>query len=353
MRRPVIEPGIYFGMPEDVYHAADGLSNSGMKHLHVSPLNYWHHNLNPDFEGREETAALRFGKAAHCLGLEPDRFNERFARKLTPEERPGALVTTEDMKAFLSSHGLTKSGKKQDLVDRIRSNGLNAVIWDEEVVKHAELHAGKTFLGEEEASLIHKAAAVLAADPFARILLTDGIPEVSFFVRDPATGVMLKARMDYVKPTATVDLKTFSNSRGKPTDKVVFDAICYEGYYVQCVFYHQVRELARKQLAAGEIQTHGMVSEEWLKGFVENYRHAFGFVFIESDEPFDLRIVQLSPSEALRGDRNVYWNVAAISIEDKIQLYAECLKKYGDDPWRDPAKPYVLQDTDLPTLMFA
>lgn len=114
-----------------------------------------------------------------------------------------------------------------------------------------------------------------------------------------------------------------------------------------------MRELARKLLAAGEIQTHGMVSEEWLKGFVENYRHAFGFVFIESDEPFDLRIVQLSPSEALRAERNVYWNVAALSIEDKIQLYAECLKKYGDDPWRDPAKPYVLQDTDLPTLMFA
>ena len=353
MRR-VVEPGIYFGMEEDTYHSAEGLSNSGMKHLHVSPLNYWHHHLNPDFAGREETAALRFGKAAHCLGLEPERFHERYALKLTLEERPGALVTADDMKAFLTSHGLPKSAKKkQDLVDRIVASGLPVVFWDEEVAKHAALHTGKTLLDAEESQLVQRAAAVLAADPFAKVLLTGGAPEVSFFVRDPETGVMLKARMDYVKPTATVDLKTFSNSRGKPTDKVVFDSILYESYYIQCVFYHQIRDLARQQYAAGEIQAHGLVSEAWLKGFVENDRHAFGFVFIESDDPFDLRIVQLTQAEALGGQRNVYWNAAALQIEDKIQLYAECLKKYGDQPWREPRPPHVLQDTDLPQLMFA
>lgn len=351
--RPQIEPGIYFGMDEDLYHAADGLSNSGMKHLHVSPLNYWHHNLNPDFEGRDETAALRFGKAAHCLAMESDRFNERFAAKLTPEDRPGALVTTDHMKAFLSSHGLTKTGKKQDLVARIRASGEPAVIWDEELAAYEELHAGKTFLNAEEMRLTKGAAAVLADDPFARILLADGVPEVSFFVRDPATGVMLKARMDWVKPAATVDLKTFSNSRGKPTDKVVFDAIHYEGYYVQCVFYHQVRELARQQLASGEIRTHGNVPEAWLKGFLECDRHVFGFVFIESSEPFDLRIVQLTQTETLGGQRNVYWNAAALFIEDKVQLYSECRERFGTEPWREPAHPRVLQDTDLPNLMFA
>ena len=45
--RPIIEPGIYFDLPDHLYHAAEGLSCSGIKHLTVSRLNYWHKNLDP------------------------------------------------------------------------------------------------------------------------------------------------------------------------------------------------------------------------------------------------------------------------------------------------------------------
>lgn len=352
--RPVIEPGIYFDLPEQAYHAAEALSCSGIKHLLVSKLNYWHMNLDPEREPEDDKGARRFGKAVHALALEPERFQRAFALKLSPEDHPGALVTTDDMKAFLETNGLPKSAKKKsDLADRIVASGLDALIWDHELAKHALRHEGKTFLGQEESKKIERAAAVMAADPYVKTALSGGMPEVSIFVRDPETGVILKARMDYMRPRSTVDVKTFSNSRGKPVEKAIFEAIYYEGYHLQCVFYNQVRELARQQLAVGELQTFGDVSEHWLKEFSETEDHGFVLVFIESSAPFDLRMVLLKAAEAKGADLNVYWSSAHMKISDAKQLYAECLEKYGNGEWRDPAIPHQLEDTNLPMLMFS
>lgn len=152
---PAVEPGIYFDMDEEAYHAADGLSCSGIKHLTVSPLHYWHRNLNPDREPDDDTGARRFGKAVHARALEPGRFARDFVMKLFPEDHPGALVTADDMKAFLEANGLPKSAKKKsDLVDRIVASGLPALVWDLEVERHAAAHAGKTFLGTEESNCL-------------------------------------------------------------------------------------------------------------------------------------------------------------------------------------------------------
>jgi len=341
-------------MPEDEYHAAAGLSCSGMKQLSVSPLNYWHQNLNPEFVQPEETYPQRIGKALHARLLEGDTFADRYAAAATPDDFPGCLVTVDDMKAWLAENGLPVSAKrKQELIDRIAAVEGHPPVWDLELWGLAEVNAGKVLLKKPEMALLEKAARVVAADPFATAALSGGVAEVSFFVNDPESGVLLKARMDYVKPNATIDLKTFSNSRGKPTDKAVFDAIFYESYYLQCVVYQRIRELGRQQLVAGEIAVHGAVSEEWLKGFTAEDSPGFGFVFVESDEPFDMRITQLVRSEAPGAGANVYWSAAEMKMTDLTQIYVECVEKYGNDPWREPCRPRVLADTDMPQLMFA
>ena len=164
---------------------------------------------------------------------------------------------------------------------------------------------------------------------------------------------MLKARMDYVRPRSTVDVKTFSNSRGKPVDKAIFEAIFYEDYHLQCVFYNQVRELARRKLSAGEIAIDGEAPAEWLSDFTATEDHGFVLVFIESAEPFDLRVVLLKAAESKGADLNVYWTSPEMRIEDQKRRYARCLEKYGDSPWRDTPPPHQLEDTDLPMLMFS
>src|SRR4051794_15564669 len=120
MHQEDIAPGIYFDLPEDAYHSARGLSCSGMKHLTVSDLNYWHRNLSPLAEPDEDNAARRFGKAVHCYALERQRFDQAFATKLSEDDYPDALVTADDLKRFLEQNGLPKSGKKkQELIDRV------------------------------------------------------------------------------------------------------------------------------------------------------------------------------------------------------------------------------------------
>ena len=48
---PFPAPGIYFGMPEDVYHAIHAVSASGLKKLATSNMDYWACSpLNPDKE---------------------------------------------------------------------------------------------------------------------------------------------------------------------------------------------------------------------------------------------------------------------------------------------------------------
>lgn len=350
-----MEEGIYFGLPEDAYFAAEGLSCSGMKRLAVSPLNYWHHNVNPDRVPEEDTSFQRIGKAVHCRLLEPDAFADRYVRALSPEDFPGCLVTVDDLKEWLTGQGLAVSAKKkQDLIERVMASGLPVPpIWDVISEGAKEETAGMVVLKRADYDLVERLGAVVEADAFAKTTLSGGIPEVSFFVRHPETGVLLKARMDYVKPGATIDIKTFSNMRCKPTEKVVFDSIYYENYHLQYVVYQTVREIARQRLAAGEIRTYGDVSETWLKGFAENDNHGFGFVFIESDEPFDLRIVELRRAEARGGEANVYWHAGANQMQAMMELYAECFAKYGTEPWRESKPPHVLNDTDIPQLMFA
>lgn len=258
------------------------------------------------------------------------------------------------MKAWLETNGLPKTAKrKQDLVDRIKDSGLPAVIWDELVVEYEAKHEGKAFLSAEEYAEIEQLASVLKADDTASALLTKGIAEVSFFVTDPETGVLLKARMDYVKPGLTVDLKTFSVSRSKPIAKVINDAIYYEGYYQQAVFYQKVRELARQQLASGEIQTHGEVPKAWLKAFLETEATGFLLLFIESEAPFHLDKVLLHPSAVPGADQNVYWTDAELRIEEMTRRYTECRAKWGESEWREAVPYRTLEDTDIPQLMFS
>lgn len=345
-----VEPGIYFNMPEAEYFAAEGLSASGMKHLAVSPLNYWHRHLNADYQPPESTVEQRFGKAAHCMALEPERFDAAFATKLEPEE--GVLVTMDDLKTFCEQNGLKKTAKKkQELIDRIMDSGLPARIWDFELANYMEENAGKTFLTEDETKRVRGAAATILNDRAACQVLR-GVPEVSFFARDPRTGVMLKARMDLMAPDSTKDLKTFSNSRNKPVQKVVFDTIYYESYYLQCVHYQRVRELVRAALNKGEAIVSGPVAPEWLELFKVTEPDSFDFVFIESCEPHHVMVVQLVASEFEHGEKNVYWLDAENQIERMTRLYADCIRQFGDRPWRELTEPHLLQDTDMPQLMF-
>ena len=82
----VFEPGFYDGVPNRAYHAALGVSKSGLDCIEQSPRHYWDAYLNPDKPQRESTDAFDTGSALHTLVLEPELFDGQFV--CMPDDAP-------------------------------------------------------------------------------------------------------------------------------------------------------------------------------------------------------------------------------------------------------------------------
>lgn len=354
-------PGVYAGMSESEYHSAQALSASGMKSLAISPLHFYHRHIARS--SNEDTAAMRLGRLVHCRLLEAHRFSGVYAPAFTPGEE-AVLDTMDDMRKWLADRGLSCSARrKSELIERIVMIDPGVKILELQEKKHQEAHAGKELLSRGDLDMVEGIAAAVAADPAATSLLQGGVAELSFFIREPATGVMLKARMDLVRPDTIVDIKTFSNSLGKPIDQAVATAIYYQHYNRQAVFYRMIRRLAQQQYTRSEIGLHGENVELWRSCFLGDEEHLpsimnspvlfpFTFLFIESAPPFSLRIIRLRPI-GLGGVENLYWSDATRQISEAIELYADCLRTFGESPWRSLQEPHTLEDTDLPGMIYS
>lgn len=352
-----MDEGIYFGLPAEAYHAAPGLSHSGMRDLAVSPLHYWHRHLSPSRRPHPPTPAQRLGSAVHCRVLEPDEFTRRYARDLSREDYPSALVTVDDLKAWLAAAGLpTGHKRKQDLIDRVgaaSNDGVGtAVVWDVVAARHEAEAAGKEMLDAGDWDAVASAAAAVAASPATAGLFAGGSPEVSVFARDETSGVLLKARIDYLSAGLLIDLKTFGNFRAKPVSVAVNEAMYHEGYYRQGVYYHDVLDLARCKLRAGLLATHGVAPAELLAWLRAEGAATAAFVFVESCMPHGMDVVALSREGAARAGNELYWSVARRRQRELIDLHAACVRRYGDAPWRQEFEARTLEDADMPGVVF-
>lgn len=71
-----MNPGIYYDISNEDYHAGDGVSKSQLDLVALSPALLQWQKMAPVDE--EKTKALDMGTALHCLLLEPDEFDKRF-----------------------------------------------------------------------------------------------------------------------------------------------------------------------------------------------------------------------------------------------------------------------------------
>ena len=72
------EPGIYDGVPIDVYHSSPGVSRSSLMRLEGGTPKDLRHYLD---HGIDETPAMALGSAVDCMVFEPHLFNDTFAVK--------------------------------------------------------------------------------------------------------------------------------------------------------------------------------------------------------------------------------------------------------------------------------
>jgi hypothetical protein len=152
-------------------------------------------------------------------------------------------------------------------------------------------------------------AGAVRAHPIAGKLFSRGEPERTLIWRDPATGVLCRAKADWLRPDGIVDLKTAESASGDALIKAVHN----HGYYIQDAFYRR----GFRALHPG----------------VEPF---FAFVAVEKSPPYLVHVVQLTERATAHGDRKV---------GEALEIYRDCT---AAGVW--PGFPLnEITDIDLPT----
>ncbi|HHJ4332971.1 RecE family exodeoxyribonuclease [Citrobacter freundii] len=95
------EPGRYEGLPNEVYHAANGISSTQVKDARVS-LMYFNARHVEKTIIKERSPVLDMGNLVHTLALQPELLDAEFSvEPLIPE---GAFTTTATIRAFIDEY---------------------------------------------------------------------------------------------------------------------------------------------------------------------------------------------------------------------------------------------------------
>lgn len=191
-----IEPGIYYGISNENYHAGPGVSKSQLDDIADTPALYlWRKNAPLD---TTKTKTLDLGTAFHCRVLEPEEFSNRFI--LAPEFNRRTNAGKEEEKAFLMECA----------------------------------SSGKTVITAEEGRKIELMYQSVMALPLGQWLVESaGHAESSIYWEDPETGILCRCRPDKIIPEFhwIMDVKTTADIQR-------FKTAYYDyRYHVQDAFY--------------------------------------------------------------------------------------------------------------------
>ncbi|EPF6064049.1 RecE family exodeoxyribonuclease [Enterobacter cloacae] len=95
------EPGRYEGLPNEVYHAANGISSTQVKDARVS-LMYFNARHVAKTIPRTASKVLDMGNLVHALALQPETLDAEFS--VEPEIPEGAFTTTATLREFIDAY---------------------------------------------------------------------------------------------------------------------------------------------------------------------------------------------------------------------------------------------------------
>lgn len=297
--------GLYLGLGEEPYHNDPALGSTDIKTLAVSPAAYWYEShLNPSRPTRQDTPSRILGSAFHKLVLEGRAaFDARYVRRPDEVER-----LTEKVR------------------ERIAPNG-------EDVLP-----------GEAYDRLL-MAAAVIARDPDLAPALKGGASEVSVFWTVEVDGepVRRKARFDYLKPRAIVDLKSTALMAPGPFEEHCCRAIGKFGYLVQAAAYLQARAEVPRLIAEGRV--YGTAPAGLLDAVRAAPDFAFVLLFWATSGPPLIWGGTLSP-----GNPNVEWGAAKVA--EGLANFVACWRRWGAEAAWIPSQPLAeIQPGDVPDYL--
>ncbi|WDQ09609.1 RecE family exodeoxyribonuclease [Klebsiella grimontii] len=95
------EPGRYEGVPNEVYHAANGISSTMVKDARVSLMYFEARHVSKTIQ-KVRSPVLDMGNLVHALALQPDQLEKEFS--IEPEIPEGAFTTTATNRAFIDEY---------------------------------------------------------------------------------------------------------------------------------------------------------------------------------------------------------------------------------------------------------
>jgi len=254
-------PGVYAGIPNDVYHAGPGISKSGLWTIYSqTPA---HYRYPPEKETKKH---FEFGNAVDLAILEANNFEAKVMRG--PEDRRGNKWKDAEAEAINTKRHLLTAKEFNDCLT-IRDN--------------------------------------VFANAFAQSVLQGGDRDtnqnqLSAYVIDPQTGLLIKCRPDKVRYDLNIgiDLKTCRSA----APRQFASAVAEYGYHVQEAHYGYTWAL--------------ITGKPW-DGYL--------FFTCEKESPFAFKVYELSPSSVAEGE--------AIRRQ-AMETYDTCMRTdtwpaYGDD----------------------
>lgn len=234
------------------YAAHEGVNWSTLANMRKSPLHY-KHGLE---HARKETSAMRKGSALHTLVFEPETYAERFT-------------------VYRESKNNGEGSKRKWLAFQGQARS-----------------AGQTILDESEEATAHAMADAIRKSGAAQYIAPSrGRAEIPLTWTDAETGIICKARLDWVTLTdCPLDLKSTRNAELRAFGRQAW----HFGYFHQAAFYR-----AGLATALGK----------------DPSKLPFVIIAVESEAPHDVAVFE-------PGDEDMY--AAEIEVKALLATLADC-----------------------------
>ena len=378
--------GIHFGMPDELYHELPCASKTHLVNLLASSTIFWSKSwLNPEHVKderekiekaiKDEKLYRMVGKAYHAMILEGHRaYEDRFYVAPDPREYPKALRLVDEVKQAIVERngkpvstvdipdqpGKTRRAAKDDWIAQLVQMDRSVEVWDDIVAKATRIAGNRALISVDDDRQIRVAARMIAQDPQLAKAFKGGYPEVTLVWRDPRQGVLMKARIDYLKLRLVVDLKSFQNSQGRSIRRAIIRAISENNYAFQPAVYLQgvdeVRKLIRER-GASAVHFHGGMAEgpksvDEGGEACEALEFAFRWAKVDAPDRWLWVFQQKGEAPVTRGYYHplgsTYHTIATQTVVDGIRSFRRNAEIYGADPWLDLAEIDDLTEDELP-----
>lgn len=352
------EPGIYFNMSFEDYLDIQALQSTTIKKLCMSQsedegaLDFWVQSwMSPlkEDDDKKEPAHFLDGRAYHSRILEgKDVFYKEFASQYEIPDGMTVLTTAKHITDYLREAKVKGySGKKVDELCMLLKDVPNAppALHALEMA-HKNFHKGKSLIKPSTLREIELASKMIEHHPHLKSWFLGGQSEVTVIWKCPITGVMFKARFDYMKIGAPIDLKTFANQFNESLDKCVGKTIGRFKYFIQGALYMTARDFAAQHVKDGKVFGAENIDPKWLELMSNTPNDEFWWVFQQKGTAPIAKAKKFK-----RADYSC--QIGFSEIERASRLFVSCMNKYGPDvPWMDISKPEYLGEGDIPSYAF-